>query len=121
MRPVISNCETPTEKVSEFLDHHLQPIMKQKESYIKETGDFLAKLIAAGEVVKGAILLTADAVGLYPSIPHNEGLHILKKQYEKCANKKVPTEDIAKMADFVLKMADVILKNNLFEFDSKFY
>ena len=26
-RPVISNCGAPTEKASEFLDHHLQPIM----------------------------------------------------------------------------------------------
>ena len=25
-RPVISNCGTPTEKLSEFLDHHLQPV-----------------------------------------------------------------------------------------------
>ena len=39
-RPVISNCGTPTEKVSEFLDHHLQPIMKQGESYIRDTEDF---------------------------------------------------------------------------------
>ena len=27
-RPVISNYGTPTEKVSEFLEHHLQPVMK---------------------------------------------------------------------------------------------
>ena len=27
-RPVISNCGTPTEKASKFLDHHLQPIMR---------------------------------------------------------------------------------------------
>ena len=39
----ISNCETPTEKVSEFFDHQLQPIMKQRNSYIKDTGDFLEK------------------------------------------------------------------------------
>ena len=26
--PVISTCGAPTEKVSEFLDHQLQPIMK---------------------------------------------------------------------------------------------
>ena len=26
-RPIISNCGTPTEKVSEFLDHHLKPVM----------------------------------------------------------------------------------------------
>ena len=41
--PIISNCETPTEKVSEFFDHQLQPIMKQRNSYIKDTGDFLEK------------------------------------------------------------------------------
>ena len=72
-RPVFSNCGTPTEKVLEFLDHHLQPIMKQGESYIRDTGDFLAKLKAAGEVPKGTILVTADVAGLYPSIPHSEG------------------------------------------------
>ena len=88
--------------------------MKQGESYIRDTGDFLAKLKAAGEVTKGAILVTADVVGLYPSIPHSEGLDILKKQYENYPNKKVSTEDI-------VKMADIVLKNNLFEFDSKFY
>ena len=54
-RPVISNCRTPTEKVSEFLDHQLQPIMKQWNSYIKDTGDFLEKLRAIGEISRGAI------------------------------------------------------------------
>ena len=88
--------------------------MKQGESYIRDTGDFLAKLKAAGDVPQGAILLTADVVGLYLSIPHSEGLDILKRQYENNPNKKVYTEDIGKMADFVLK-------NNLFEFDSRFY
>ena len=39
---------------------------------------------------------------------------ILKKQYENYSNKKVSTEDIVKLADFVCK-------SNLFEFDSKFY
>ena len=87
--------------------------MKQGESYIRDTGECLAKLKAAGEVPKGAILVTADVVGLYPSIPHSEGLDILKKPSEHYPN-KVSTEHIVKMADFVLK-------NNLFEFGSKFY
>ena len=78
-RMVISNCRIPNEKVSEFLDHHSQPLMKQGESYKRDTGDFLATLKAAGEVAKGVILLAADVLGLYPSIPHSEGLDILKK------------------------------------------
>ncbi|CAB4028918.1 Hypothetical predicted protein, partial [Paramuricea clavata] len=43
-RPVISNCGTPTERASEFLDHHLKPIMKAGKSYIRDTGHFLDKL-----------------------------------------------------------------------------
>ena len=72
-QPVISNCGAPTEKVSEFLDHHLQPIMKQGESYERDTGDFLTKLKTTGEVPKGAILVTADVAGLCLSIQYREG------------------------------------------------
>ena len=43
-RPVISNCGTPTENASEFLDHHLKPLMQSTESYVKDTGDFLRKI-----------------------------------------------------------------------------
>ena len=110
-RPVISNCGTPTEKASEFLDHHLQPIMKSGTSYIKDTNDFLTKLKNLKKVPDNAILVTADVVGLYPSIPHNEGLEVLKKQLDNFYEKSIPTEDLVKMAEFVLK-------NNYFEFDS---
>ena len=94
----------PTEKISEFLDHHLKPLMKQRESYIKDTGDFLEKLKRVEGIPKGAILVTADVVGLYPSILHDGGLEILRKQYDKFNDKMVPTEDIIKMADFVFKI-----------------
>ena len=44
--PVISNCGTPTENVSEFLDHHLQPIMHKGLSYIdiRDSQHFLEKI-----------------------------------------------------------------------------
>ena len=81
--------------------------MKQGGSYVRDTGDFLAKVKTAGEVRKGAILVTTDVVEIYPSIPHSEGLEIYP-------NKKVSTEEISKMTEFVLK-------NSLLEFASKFY
>ena len=100
-RSVISNCGAPT--VSEYLDHHLQPVMKEGKSYIKDTADLLNTLKDLGEIPEGAILVTADVVGLYPRIPHTEVLKVLHKQYDKFLHKKVTTEDIIKMADFVLK------------------
>ena len=53
--------------------------MKQRESYIRDTRDFLTKLKGAGEVLKRAILVAANVAGLYPRIAHSEGLDILKK------------------------------------------
>lgn len=41
---VTSNCGTLTEKASEFLDHHLETIMKPQESYVKKINDFLKKI-----------------------------------------------------------------------------
>ena len=67
-----------------------------------------------GEVPERVILVTADVVGLCPSIPHTEGLEVLSKQYDKFLQKKAPTEDIIKMVDFALK-------NYFFEFNSKFF
>ena len=63
-RFVISNYGTPTKKVKKFLDHRLQPVMKEGKSYIKGTIDFLDKRKGLGETTEGAILVPADVVGL---------------------------------------------------------
>ena len=108
--PVISNCGAPTEKVSEFLDYHLKPTMESAKSYIKDTSDFLRKMIEPGKLPENAILITTDAVGLYPSIPHADGLEALSTKLEERQDKSIATEDLLQMAKFVLK-------NNFFEFD----
>ena len=43
-RPVISNCGTPTEKVSEILDHHLNQLCKRGNHISKTQAIFLIKL-----------------------------------------------------------------------------
>ena len=87
---------------SEFFDHHLQPLMKQWESYIKDTGDVLEKSKEVEEIPKGTFLVTADVVVLYPSIPHDGDLKVLRNQYDRFNNKMVPTEYIVNLADFLL-------------------
>ena len=78
-RPVISNCESPTEKCSEFLGHHLKPIMQKGWSYITDSGDFINKTKILSTIPDNAILITADVVGLYPSITHEAGLRGLRE------------------------------------------
>ena len=108
--PVISNCGTPTEKVSEFLDNHLQTIMKKGLSYIRNSGDFIDKICRMGSIPDNAILVTADVMALYPRISHDAGLKALREVLNKREQKKVPAEELVKMADFVLK-------NNFIEFN----
>ena len=43
----------------------------------KDTGDFLGKLKAVGVIPKEKILIPADVLGLYLSIPHDGGLEAL--------------------------------------------
>ena len=82
----------PTKKVSEFPDSHLQPITRNRLSYVKISGVFISKRKRIGSAPENATLATADIVGLYPSITHDVG-----KQ------KKSATADLLNMAEFVLK------------------
>ena len=60
--------------MSEFLDYHLKPVMQSGKSYVKDLANLLRKIRTLGELPKDAILVTADVVGLCPSIPHKDGV-----------------------------------------------
>ena len=109
---VISNCGTPTEKVSKFLDYHLKSNMQSAKLYLRDTSGFLRKLNELGKLPENVILVTTGVVGLYPSIPHADGLEALSVKLEEREDKSITTEDLLEMVKFVLK-------HNFFEFDSK--
>ena len=98
-RPVISNCSFYTENISSFLDHHLQPLVQRVKSYIKDTNHFLNKIKKIGKLPEGAILCTMDVVGLYPNIPHGEGLASLYKFLETRENKQISSDTLAELAE----------------------
>ena len=87
-RPVISNCVTPTEKDSEFLDNQLKPVMREGMSYIKDSDDFMHKIRYLKDIPNDALLVTADVVGLYPNITPEAGLEALKEVLERRKDKK---------------------------------
>ena len=70
----ISNCGYYTENISAVLDFHLQSLAQAVKLYIKDTNDFLKKLRSLPKLPDNIVLCTVDVVGLYPNIPHEEGL-----------------------------------------------
>ena len=90
----------------------MQPLAQKVKSYIKDTNHFLNKIKKLGSLPNGAILCTMDVVGLYPNIPHGEGLDSLRRFSETRDNKQISS-------DTLTELAEVVLKNNIFEFDEK--
>ena len=60
----------------------------QVESYIKDTNDFLKKLRDLPDLPDDSIICT-EVVGLYPSIPNEEGLRYFRNVLENRSNKNV--------------------------------
>ena len=111
-RPVISNCCFYTENISSVLDYHLQPPAQKVKSSIKATNHFLNKIRKLGSLPNGAIPCTIDVVDRYPNIPHGEGLASLCRFLETRDNKQISS-------DTLTELVEVVLKNNIFEFDEK--
>ena len=108
--PVISNCGTPTEKASEFSDNQFKEVMQNGWFYIKDSNNFIKKIKSLKKIPDNDILVTADVVGLYTRISHKAGLRALKEVLDRREEKKISTEDLVKIAEFVLQ-------NNYFEFN----
>ena len=100
--------------MSAFLDHQLKSLVPQIPSYVKDTNDFFAKRKDMERFPDGAILVTIDLVGLYANIPHDEGLEALRRTLNKRSNPAIPT-------DPTVGLAELVLKNNNFEFDGRHF
>ena len=80
-RPIISGCDSPTERISAFVDSLLQPIMKEQQSYIKDTTQFI-NFIEGTRVPQNAVLVSMDVTSLYTNIPQEEGITTICHAYD---------------------------------------
>ena len=68
-------------------------MVSQSRSCVKDTNHFLSRLSKLGKIPEGALLCTVDIVGLYPSIPHGEGLEAIREVLDRRENPGVATDD----------------------------
>ena len=114
-RPIISGCDGPTERISAFVDHLIQPIAQKQASYLKDTTDFL-NFIEKTKLPKITILVSMDVTGLYTNIPQEEGITTVCEAYEEFyeENPPIPTR-------YLREMLSLILQENSFQFNGKDY
>ena len=113
-RPIVSANGHPTEKISEFVDLHLQPHVNSLPSNLKDTTDYLRKLQESGPIPPATLLVSLDVTSLYTNIPHEDGIRACKEAWEERPVKDPPTE-------ILVKLLTLILKCNNFKFKGKHY
>ena len=112
-RPIISDCSSESYHLSELIDYHLKPISNRHPSFIKSTEDFLNKLSEI-QVDKDVILVTLDVESMYTNIDIEAGLRSVKNAFDRYPDPRRPTTEI-------LKLLELSLKCNDFEFNDQIY
>ena len=78
--------------------------MQRSWSYIKDSADFIEKIKRISNIPDDAILVTADVVGLYPSILHEFGWKALEEILQKRDSIQISTSDLSKWLNFYFKI-----------------
>ena len=74
----------------------------------------MEELNQSGQLKDDDILVTVDVCSLYTNLDMTEGLEACREALEDRNDKKVPT-------DFIIKLLEIILKYNIFEFNEEMF
>ena len=107
-RPVISSVNCHTSKISEYVDYHLQPIVREIRSYVKDTSEFLRK-ISAVEFVPDNYLVSLDVKSIYTNIPSAEVIKAVKESLENYPKRTVATKVITTFLALILTLDNLYL------------
>ena len=61
-----------------YLDHHLKSLIPNVPHILEETRDFVNHIQDLSDLPESSIPVCFNAVGLFPYIPHEEGIEYLK-------------------------------------------
>ena len=113
-RPLISSINCHTSKMSEYVDYHLQHILKEIPSYVQDTTDFVRKINQIDSVPNNSYLVSLDVKSLYTNIPSAAEIKSVKTLLEKYSKQTASTKVITKFLELILTL-------NNFTFNCKIY
>lgn len=117
-RPIISGCDSPTDRLSAYVTHFITPLASKLPSSIKDTKDFLRKIQDVPPLPHGSLLVTADVSSLYTNIPHDEGI---AATMDAIRSNRHTMPDYTPPECVFRTFLHLILQNNYFQFIHYFY
>ena len=117
VRPIVSGCGGPTERISSLVDLHLQPHVPLANSYLRDSSQLL-QLLEDRTFPTDVTLATIDVKALYLNIPHGEGTRaVLNRLYHNNPNSQAVEMPPETMADLL----KIVLTHNYFHFADRMY
>ena len=118
-RPIISQIGTATEKIGHYIDHFLVPIVRNQDTYIKDTTDFINK-IESLKLPSSCLLISYDITSMYTNMTFPELIDAVKRALEDTHIHKMIKIPIPDETD-LLFLLKCLLENNVFEFNGHYY
>ena len=117
VRPIVSGCGGPTERISQLVDLHLKPFVPKIKSYIRDSGH-LIDILQKTRIPTNSILATIDVKALYLNIPHEEGIRAVKNRlyYDNRESDSVSIP-FGALSDLL----SIVLTKNFFQFADSMY
>lgn len=113
IRPVVSNVNTPTSKISEWLVQKFRKFKAPENMSVKNSFE-MAKIMSGFQIDDDELLVSFDVEALFPSVP-------LEEAFEMCKG-WISSQDISDdEARLCVGLMGIVLKQREIEFDGEYY
>ena len=107
LRRIVSRSDGPTDHLSDYITHFIQPVASNLPSHIKDTNHFLSLIEKLPPLPSNALLVTTDVTCLYTNIPQEEGIaaviQFMEKYRHLLPTNCPPPYIVRAILDFMLK------------------
>ena len=117
-RPIVSLCGSPLERIGKYIDKFLLPAVYQQPTYLRDSIAFI-NIIERTEVDPNSFLVCFDIKEMYHNLTHEELINAVKNAWPTIAdcNHQVTLPP----REYILELLKIILENNEFIFDNRFF
>ena len=112
-RPIVSDCNSESYRITEYIDYFINPLSKLHPSYLQDTYQFVNK-IKNLQVPGHTFLFSIDIDSLYTNIETPLGLLALQDTFNRHPDPSRPDKEI-------LQLLHLTLTRNDFEFNNRHY
>ena len=112
-RPIVSDIDSESYRVSELIEHYINPLSDKHPSYIKNSYEFV-NTIRNKEINKNCFIVTADINSLYTNMHIDRSVDCVRQALRENPELDRPDEHL-------LKLLDLTMRTNDFEFNGEYF